>query len=142
MNSRLSRLFMFLYILLLNGSCDDGESLPDFTGRWEYDQASPPENVDTCYAGSWMWIYENNEFTIFDACNQAHAGGWWSSQGGNISVGFTDDGFEDFQAKIITLTDNVLVLETAMFGQLTKVRFLRANQADQRNHSDTKMSEQ
>ncbi len=138
MNSRLSPLVVFLFFLLVNVSCDEGESIPDFTGRWEYDQASPPENVDSCYEGSWMWIYKSNDFTIFDSCNEAYVAGSWSTQGKSIFVNFTDEGFNNFKGNIITLTDDVLVLETAMFGQLTKVRFIRANETDQRNHSSNK----
>lgn len=136
MNARLSFLLILLLVFLVNASCDDGESIPDFTGHWEYEQASPPEGIDSCYFGSYMWIYESNDFTIFNACDSTETNGRWSSQGFIISVRFPEEGFGNFQAKIVTLTDNVLVLESTMFGQLLKVRFIRANQADQRDHSD------
>ena len=141
MNTRLFLLLLTVIGLLAGTSCDEGESIPDFTGRWEYDQASPPENVDTCYTGSWMYIYENNDFTIFDACTEQYVDGRWKSRGMNVDVWFDDNGFDDFQGKILSVNDEVMVLETAMFGTLTRVRFIRIGEAESGNNPNTTSNE-
>lgn len=130
MNTRLSLLLLTLIGLLAGASCDEGDSIPGFIGRWEYDQASPPENVDSCYTGSWMYIYENNDFTVYDACTGKYADGRWESRGMNVDVWFEDNEFDDFQGKILSVDEEVMVLETAMFGTLTRVRFVRIGETE------------
>ncbi|MFP4468386.1 MAG: hypothetical protein ACLFN2_05420 [Bacteroidales bacterium] len=130
MNPRLSILLLTLFGLLAGVSCDEGDSIPNFIGRWGYDQASPPENVDSCYTGSWMYIYENNDFTVYDACSGEYADGRWESRGMNVDVWFEDNEFDDFQGKILSVDEEVMVLETAMFGTPTRVRFVRIGEAE------------
>ncbi len=125
MNTRLLPILLTITGLLTGISCDEGDSIPDFSGQWKYDKASPPEEVDSCYVGSWMWIYENREITVYDACEDTYSDGEWESRAMNFTVWFDDYDFDDFQGKILSLGDSVMVMETAMFGTLTRVRFIR-----------------
>ncbi len=128
MNTRLLPILLTITGLLAVSSCDEGDSIPAFIGQWEYDQASPPEEVDSCYVGSWMWIYENREITVYNACEGTYSDGQWKSRAMSFTVWFEDYDFDDFQGKILSLADSVMVVETSMFGTLTRVRFVRPGQ--------------
>jgi hypothetical protein len=126
-----TRRFLLLPLVLLfvaAAACDDGESVPDFSGLWKYDQATPAENIDSCYQGSWMWLYENKDFDVYDACEDSCVSGWWESKGLLFQVWFEEEGFDDFEGRILILEEKVMVVETSMFGTLTRLRFVRMDE--------------
>ncbi len=129
MNNRFSILLPALFLLLAGAACDKGEGIPDFTGLWGYDQATPAENIDSCYQGSWMWIQENKDFIVYDACEEQCVSGWWESKGLLFQAWFEEEGFDDFEGRILILEEKVMVVETSMFGTLTRLRFVRMDES-------------
>lgn len=125
MNTRFSVLLTALFLLIIAAACDEGEGIPDFTGLWGYDQATPADSIDSCYEGSWMWIHESKDFDVYDACEDRCVSGRWEAKGMLYQVWLDAEGFDDFEGRILILEEDVMVVETAMFGATTRLRFVR-----------------
>lgn len=129
MNNKEKLLVIALLLSFFLLTCKKEESTPLYVGKWAFDEAVPPENVDECYNDTWFWIYDDKRFQIYDSCENETTVGEWVRKGFEIQVIVDGEVFENFRGKILNLDNNFMIIETDMFDSTTKIRFIKVHDA-------------